>query len=79
MKNSEARQMIEARIRNDIKHFNGKLPERYVLAWQGYVAGAFEWGTLEPYDYSYLVDLLPKVEEPNPILEIFEGRDDDDE
>jgi len=27
--------------------------------------------------YSHLVDLLPKIENPNPILEIFEGRDDD--
>lgn len=78
MTKEEIKQLIKYRIEADIKHFNGKLPERYVLAWQGYIAGAFEWGNLEPSDYSYLVDLLPKVEEPNPILEIFEGRDADE-
>lgn len=78
MTNKEIVQTIELRIRADIKHFNGALPERFTLAWQGYVAGAFEWGNLQPPDYKYLVSLLPKVESPNPILEIFEGRDDDE-
>lgn len=78
MTNKEIIQTIESRIKADIEHFNSELPERYALAWQGYVAGAFEWGSLQPSDYKYLVSLLPKVENPNPILEIFEGRDDEE-
>lgn len=77
MTNQELAEMIEIRIKADIKHFQGALPERYALAWQGYVAGAFECGGLDVPLYSHLVDLLPKIENPNPILEIFEGRDDD--
>jgi len=79
MDKKEIVEIIEARINADIRHFNGTLPERYVLAWQGYVAGAYEWSGLEPSDYSYLVDLLPAITAPNPILEIFEGRDDEDD
>ena len=78
MTNKEIIELIEARIKADINHFEGKLPERYVLAWQGYVAGVFEFGNLTPSEYSYLVDLLPKVQNPNPILDIFEGRDDNE-
>ena len=76
MDKKEIIETIKARINADIKHFKGNLPERYVLAWQGYVAGAYEWGGLDPSDYSNLVDLLPVVNNPNPILEIFEGRED---
>lgn len=68
---------MENRIKADIKHFGGELPERYALAWQGYVAGIFEWGLIDIPLYDRLVSLLPVISMPNPILEIFEGRDDD--
>lgn len=71
--------MIESRIKADIKHFQGVLPERYALAWHGYIAGAFECGGLNIPSYSSLTNLLPKINDPNPILEIFEGRHDDDD
>ena len=68
---------IESRINTDIKHFKGSMPERYALAWNGYLAGLYEWGFIERYNY--LVNLLPKIDKPDPILEIFEGREDEDE
>lgn len=65
MKNNMQKDKIVTELKNrigrDIKHFKGILPERYALAWNGYIAGAYEWGGLEPSDYSYLVDLLPDV------------------
>lgn len=68
---------MENRIKADIRHFDNDLPERYALAWQGYLAGIFEWGLIDIPLYDRLLDLLPKISDPNPILEIFEGRDDD--
>lgn len=73
----EIEEEMESRIIADIKHFKGNLPERYALAWNGYLAGLYEWGLIERYNY--LVNLLPKINKPDPILEIFEGRDDEDE
>lgn len=68
----EIEKEIETRIKADIKHFQGNLPERYALAWNGYLAGLYEWSLIERYNY--LVNLLPKISKPDPILEIFEGR-----
>ena len=68
---------LEARIEADINHFEGNLPERYALAWNGYLAGLYEWGLIERYNY--LVNLLPVISKPDPILEIFEGRNGEDE
>lgn len=69
---------LEERIQTDIKHFKGNLPERYALAWHGYIAGLYEWNVLELGWYRRLVEVLPKTNEPDPIAEIFLGRDDDD-
>lgn len=44
MTKQELAEMIEIRIKSDIRHFQGELPERYALAWHGYVAGVFECG-----------------------------------
>lgn len=68
---------MENRIKADIKYFDDDLPERYALAWQGYLAGIFEWGLIDIPHYDHLLNLLPKISDPNPILDIFEGRDDD--
>lgn len=73
----EIAEEVANRINKDIKHFNGGLPENYALAWHGYVAGLYEWGVIEHYDY--LSNLLPKVGTPDPILDIFQGRHDEDE
>ncbi len=72
----EIEKELETRIKADINHFEGDLSERYALAWNGYLAGLYEWGLIERYHY--LVNLLPKISRPDPILEIFEGRDDDE-
>lgn len=73
----EIEQELETRIQADINHFKGNLPERYALAWNGYLAGLYEWGLIERYNH--LVGLLPKISKPDPILEIFEGREDEDD
>lgn len=70
---------LKNRIAKDIKHFNGNLPERYALAWHGYIAGLYEWNVIDLKAYGQLVDILPKTTHPDPIVEIFEGRDGDDE
>jgi hypothetical protein len=70
---------LAKRIRADTRHFEGKLPERYSLAWGGYIAGLYEWGTIDLSYYRGLNNLLPGVSEPDPVAEIFTGRDDDDD
>lgn len=70
---------MEERIRTDIKHFKGTLPERYALAWNGYIAGLYEWDAIDLGWYRRLVGILPKTNEPDPIAEIFLGRDEEDD
>lgn len=77
MTKEEVTEMVKSRIKADISHFKGNLPERYSIAWHGYLAGIFECGVIDIPSYDQLVELLPKISEPNPILEIFEGRDDE--
>ena len=69
---------LENRIRADINHFEGDLPEKYSIAWHGYIAGLYEWKTITLGYYRKLTDILPSVGEPNVIAEIFEGRDNDE-
>lgn len=78
-KEKEIVEELASRIKADIKHFNGLLPERYSLAWRGYLAGLYEWNIIQFGYYRSLTDLLPKIDEPSPIADIFAGRDDDDE
>jgi hypothetical protein len=70
---------IEDRIQSDIKHFKERMPERYSIAWHGYIASLYEFSFISQEHYAKLFDLLPKINEPNPIAEIFSGRDEDDE
>lgn len=72
-------QELTNRINRDTKHFAGNLPERYALVWHGYIAGLYEWNLIDLKEYGRLVDILPKTSHPDPIVEIFEGRDDDEE
>lgn len=67
---------IEGRIKAEIKALNGEMDERYALAWHGYLACAQEWGLINHHIYGDLIQLLPKLAEPDPIRTIFLGRDD---
>ena len=66
---------LQARIRADINAFDGHLPERYVIAWNAYLAALMEWKVIEFSVYSKLLDLLPPIAEPDPIATIFAGRE----
>ena len=37
---------VKLRIEADIAHFAGQLSRDFTLAWAGYLAGIFEWGTI---------------------------------
>jgi hypothetical protein len=69
---------LEYRIQEDLRAFGGNMPERFALAWHGYMAGLYEWDVIDLNTYSKLLSLLPKIGEPDPILTIFSGQDDDD-
>ena len=69
---------INSRILADIKHFNKNLPERYSIAWGGYIAGLYEWSFISRESFVELNNLLPKVEAPDPIADIFAGREEDE-
>jgi hypothetical protein len=79
MTQEEIAKELRSRINDDIKHFNGELPKKYSVAWNGYIAGLYEWKVITLSDYKNLVDILPSIGEPDPIAEIFLGRDNDDE
>lgn len=70
---------IKQRVSADIKHFKGNLPERYSIAWGGYIASLYEWSFISQEQFAEVTRLLPKISEPNPIAEIFAGREDEDE
>ena len=69
---------LEIRICDDIKHFKGELPEKYSVAWNGYIAGLYEWEIIPLNSYKHLVSIIPDIGEPDPIAEIFAGRNDDE-
>jgi hypothetical protein len=66
---------LSYRIEIEIQAFGGEIPERYSLAWHGYLCGIFEWGIIDLQGYQQLIKLLPSVKSPNPIETIFSGRD----
>jgi hypothetical protein len=69
--------IVRRRIEDDARAFGGILPERYALAWGGYLAALMEWGLITPVQHKTLIDLLPKFDGPDdPVLSIFIGRDD---
>jgi hypothetical protein len=61
------------RIGADTEQFGGRLPERYALAWRGYLAGLLEWGVLAPAAYDRLTGLVPEVAD-DPATQILRGR-----
>lgn len=52
------------RIEADKKAFNGNMPERYVIAWAGYLAGLLEWSIITITVYERLCSLLPPISAP---------------
>ena len=70
---------IQYRIEQQLQYFNGNMPEQYAAAWHGYLAGIFEWGTIDKATYFYLECLLPRLALPNPVSDIFVWMHDPEE
>ncbi len=68
------REELRQRIKKDIAHFQGQLPERYAIAWGGYLAALLEWSVIDIPTYDDLSSLLPQVGD-DPAAEILRGRD----
>lgn len=66
---------IELRIVDDLRYFGNNMPERFSIAWHGYIAGLMEWGLLSISEYDKLFDMLPPLDTPNPVESIFTGRE----
>ena len=66
--------LTEHRVLAELDAFGGNMPERYALVWHGYLAALMERGLIDPQVYKRLHDALPKIEEPNPLITLFEGR-----
>lgn len=67
---------LDFRIQADVQAFNGKMPERYALAWHAYLTGLSEWKVIDFVSYQKLIDLLPRVAEPNPLITISLGHEE---
>lgn len=67
------------RINRDIDHFDGCLPERFAIAWRGYLAALLEWQLISVSNHDQLSDLLPQLEEPDPVVAIMLGRDHEEQ
>lgn len=60
------------RVRESIQCYNGSLPERAALVWDGYYAACLEWGLITVNDHARIIALLPKIED-NPVMHVFLG------
>lgn len=69
---------LRKRIKRDIEHFGGRLPERVALAWSGYLAALIEWGLVSVPDFDDLSRLVPHIED-DPAVAILLGRPRDEE
>ena len=71
VRSKEITENVSYRIQEQIDHFKGVLPERYAIAWDGYLAALWENGLLTFDDYRSMGRLLPKIAAPDPIADIF--------
>ena len=71
VRSKEITENVSYRIQEQIDHFRGVLPERYAIAWGGYLAALWEKGMLTFDDYRSMGRLLPKIAAPDPIEDIF--------
>lgn len=76
MTKEEIAREIKSRIETDVQALGGNLPERFALAWHGYLAALLEWQIIEIPQYDELFEILPEIYEPNPITTIFTGREE---
>lgn len=67
---------LQCRIQKDIDARSKNLPEAYAIAWKSYLASLMEWQVISGHDYKQLIELLPQLSNPNPVLEISSGRMD---
>lgn len=74
MTDREIASELKNRIQSDINHFDGKLPERFAIAWRSYLAALLEWGVLDVQKYDALNEMLPSVSD-DPAIAILRGRD----
>ena len=74
MNKEEVAREIKSRIDADAKALGGNLPDRFALAWHGYLAALLEWQIIGIPQYDELYEILPEIDEPNPITTIFTGR-----
>ncbi len=65
---------IAYRIQADAEHFGGVLPERYAIAWRGYLAALLEWNLVSVLQYDSLLVHIPPVQD-DPAVAILRGRD----
>ena len=65
---------ISYRIQADAIHFGGALPEKYAIAWRGYLAALLEWNLISSLQYETLLAHIPPVED-DPAIGILRGRD----
>lgn len=71
-------EQLRIRLNNDRAYFKGQIPERYAIAWHGYLLAVVEWGVIDQGQCDELLRLLPKVED-DPSIAIALGREDPDE
>ena len=65
------RDNLKHRIEEQLRAFELGMPEAHILAWKGYLAGAFEWGELDFPEYQELDHMLPALTTPNPVGDLF--------
>ena len=75
MSKEEITKQLKIRIQNELSYFNNNLPERFSLAWHGYLTGLAEWKVINRDSYDNLIKMLPKISEPDPIETILLGRE----
>lgn len=64
----------DCRIKYDIEVYEGNLPERFAIAWKGYLAGLLEWQVIDLTDYDRFLELLPAIAD-DPVPELFSSKD----
>jgi hypothetical protein len=74
MSNKPTTQEIKDRIKSEMSHFGGTLPERVALVWDGYLAALLEWDLITPAQHKELSGMLPEIPD-NPVMAIFLGRE----
>jgi len=73
---------LRIRIQRELRHFTGaEIPPRLLVAWHAFLFGNLVGRGISIPDYNELEAMLPPLPdaEPNPVQEIAEGREFDDD